>query len=223
MARRAQQGAVARCPWCDATLPQIAAECPECRFPLTMAAAEGGLRAPEHSVTSSTATPGGHGSRPLMAGGHAHLGSAEGPRRLGPRIRVIAWLLGLLSIVLLLAGVGTLVSASSPDARSDRLATASLLTALRQVTVGPSQAPGIGIISLRGDEPSDQATRVSVDQASGYWFGTARSSSGRCFLLAARLPDGVPVGRGTLGGSEPCTAAQVRSHLEAKLAKADRP
>ncbi|MEO5680537.1 MAG: hypothetical protein ABIS47_12805, partial [Acidimicrobiales bacterium] len=107
MARRAQQGAVARCPWCDATLPQVAAECPECRFPLTMAAADGGFRAPGHSVTSSTATPGGHGARPLMAGGHAHLGSTGGTRRLGQRICVIAWLLGLLSILLLLAGIGT--------------------------------------------------------------------------------------------------------------------
>ena len=33
MARRAQQGSVVRCPYCEASLPHVAAECPQCRAP----------------------------------------------------------------------------------------------------------------------------------------------------------------------------------------------
>ena len=222
MARRAQQGAVARCPWCDTSLPQLAAECPECSFPLTMAAADGGFRA-GHSGTTSTATPAGPAPRPLVpsVAGHIERPRVHGSR--GHRLRVGAWLLGVLSVLLLLAGIGALVSTSSPGARSDREAMASLFTGLRRATTEPGYGQEVVVNVLPGDEPSDQPPRLSVAQASGFWFGAARSTSTRCFLLAGRLRDGVPMGRGTLGKDEPCTADQVRTRLEDKLVKAERP
>ncbi len=222
MARRAQQSAVARCPWCDASLPQRATECPHCQFPLTMAAADGGgFRPPEPSGTSSTATsararsglaPGGRYD-PARAGVH-------GGR--GHRIRIVAWLLGLTSVLLLLAGIGAVVSTSSPGARSDREAIAGLATALHRATDDPGYRQEAVVTVLGGDVTSDQASRVSADQAQGLWFGAARSDSGRCYVLAARASDATPLGRGTLGRNEPCSAARVRFHLEQKLVDAER-
>ncbi|CAA9237539.1 MAG: hypothetical protein AVDCRST_MAG76-1589 [uncultured Acidimicrobiales bacterium] len=218
MARRAQQGALARCPWCAASLPHLAAECPECRFPLTMAAAEGGFLA-DQTGTTSTATPFSL-PRPSMVGPQpeSELARAHGSR--AHRLRVGAWLLGMLSVLLLLAGIGAAVSTSSSGARGDREATANLLTALQREK-DPVHRQEVAIIPLPGDEPSDQPSRVSTARASGFWFAAARSASGRCFLLAGRLSDGVPLGRGTLNEKEPCSAARVRFHLEEKLVKSD--
>jgi len=215
MARRAQQGAVARCPWCESSIPQVAAECPECRFPLTMAAAEGGFVS-ERAGTTSTATPAGWPPRPVP-GFHSPSALASAHASRAHRLRLGAWLLGMLSVLLLLAGVGAAVSTSSPDARSDREAITSLLTALHRATDDPGHRQEIPITTLRGAEPSVQPSRVSTDQASSFWFGTARSTSGQCFMVAGRLSDGVALARGTLSKNEPCTAAQLRSHLEQKL------
>ena len=216
MARRTQQSAVARCPWCDASLPQRAAECPHCQFPLTMAAAEGGGFHPaESSRTSSTATS-------ARAPGAPAPGGRYDPGRAGVhgrvrRIRIVAGLLGLSLVLLLLAGIGAVVSTSSPGARSDREAMASLATALHRATDDPGYRPEAGITVLVGDAASDQATRVSAAQAQGFWFGATRSDSGRCYLLAARASDANVLGRGTLAQDEPCSAARVRFHLEQKL------
>lgn len=218
MAKRAQQGAVARCPWCAASLPHLAAECPECRLPLTMAAAEGGFVA-DHTGTTSTATPLSRPPRRSMPGleSESDLARAHGSR--AHRLRLGAWLLGMLAVLLLLAGIGAAVSTSSPGARGDREATTNLLTALHRATDDPVHRQEVLISTLAGDQPSDQPSRVSADRASGFWFAAARSTSGRCFLLAGRLSDGSPLGRGTLNEKEPCTAARVRFHLEEKLVK----
>jgi len=223
MARRAQQGAVARCPWCEASLPQVAVECPECQLPLTMAAVEGGLHTTERSGTSSTATPAGRTPLPSAPAGRFNpSGSGTHGRRVH-RMRIVAWLLGLSSILLLVAGMGAVASASSPAARSDREAKASLATALHRATDDPAHRREVVITDVAGDQPSDQASRVSSDQAQGFWFGAARSASGRCFLLAARASDATFLGGGTLSDDEPCSAARVRFHLEQKLVEAERP
>ena len=220
MARRARQGSVARCPYCEAFLPQVAAECPECRFPLTMAAADVGFSTSEPSGTTSTATPGGRSARPVVAGGPSALERSSALARRAQRMRIGAWLLGLLSILLLLAGLGVVFTAASPTARTDREATTSLLTALRRATDDPNHRSELTITPLRAGVPSDSPVEVSVDRASGLWFGAARSTEDRCFLLVGRLDDGVPLGRGTLGAREPCTGAQVRLRSEPKLVKA---
>lgn len=223
MARRAQQGAVARCPWCEASLPHRAAECPACQLPLTMAAADGGFRAAEPSGTSSTATSPGHIRLPPPPSGRFDPGRARVHGSRVHRIRIVAWLLGLSSLLLLLAGIGTAVSASSPGARSDREAMTSLATALHRDTDEPGYRQETVVTTVAGDLPSDQPARVSADQAQGFWFGAARSASGRCYLLAARASNAELLGRGTLGGNEPCSAARVRFHLERKLVDDDRP
>ncbi len=220
MPRRATQAAAARCPWCEATLHKLAVECPRCRFPLTMAAAEGGFQAAEHSGTTSTATPAGRGVVPIV--GRADPGRSRVHGSRAHRIRVVAWLVGLSSILLLLAGVGAVVSTSSPGARSDREAMSGLATALHRATDDPAYRQEAPVVTISGDEASDQASRVSTSQSQGFWFGAARSTSGRCFLLAARASDATPLGRGTLANDEPCSAARVQLHLEDQLVKADR-
>jgi len=183
-----------------------------------MAAAEGGFVTPEHSGTTSTATPGGRSISPVVAG---HAGPARdrvhGSR--AHRIRVTAWLLGVTSILLVLAGAGAFFSASSPEAASDRRATVSLLSALNHAAANRSHVDDLVIPTVAAGEPSDTAQKVSVDQANGLWFGAAKSISGRCFLLVGRPFDGVTIGRGTLAASEPCTGAQVRLRSEDKLTK----
>ncbi len=220
MSRRAQQSAAARCPWCDASLPQRATECPHCQFPLTMAAADGGGFHPaEPSGTSSTATSARAPSGPAP-GGRYDPGRAKVHGGRAHRMRIVAWLLGLSSVLLLLAGIGAVVSTSSPGARSDREAMTSLLTALHRATDDDGYRQEAPVTTVVGDAPSDLATRVSSDQANGFWFGAARSESGKCYVLAARAADAAPLG-GTLAKDEPCTAARVRFRLEAKLVEAE--
>lgn len=214
MAKRAQQGSVVSCPYCEATIPNVAAECPECRFPLTMAAAECGLRAPEDPRPIASAIQSG-----LLVPR-----SGAGARRLrfhdsrSHRMRITAWLLGVTAILLLLAAVGALLTASSPEANSDRVANANLLTALIRVKGDQGYRHEVTVTSVTGNLPSSHPTEVSVNQADGSWFAATRSDSGRCWLLAAHLADGVPLG-GTLGKDEPCTGDQVRLRLESKLAE----
>ncbi len=221
MARRAPQGAVARCPWCSASLPQLVVECPECRFPLTMAAADGGLVA-EHSGTTSTATPAGRPPGRPLSGVQPPSELARAHSSRAHRIRVGAGVLGLLSVLLLLASVSAVLSTSSPDARGDREATISLHAALHRATDDPGYLPEVPVTTLAGDQPSDLPSRVSTEQASGFWYATARSSSGRCHMLVAGLADGKPRAEGTLSNAEPCNAAHVRSRLEEKLVKSNR-
>jgi len=185
-----------------------------------MAAAEGGGFQPaEPSGTSSTATSARAPGAPAP-GGRYDPGQAGVHGRVR-RIRIVAGLLGLSSVLLLLAGIGAVVSTSSPGARSDREALASLATALHRSTDDPGYRQEAVVTVLAGDVASDQATRVSTSQAQGFWFGAARSASGRCYLLAARASDVTPLGRGTLGQDEPCSAARVRFHLEQKLVDAE--
>ncbi len=217
MTKRAQ-GSVAHCPYCEASLPRVAAECPECRFPLTMAAADFGFRAPDHSGTTSTATPGGRPAA-LAPGHHPGIDRARVHGSRGHRMRITAWLLGVTSILLLLAGVGALFTAASPDATGDRDAKTSLLTALGQAT-GAGQ--GAIVATLPAASTPSSPLEVGVDQAAGFWFGVSKSPSGRCFVLAARLSDGAALVPGTLSKDEPCTGAHVRSRFEEKLTQADR-
>lgn len=216
MARRAQQSAVARCPWCDASLPHRATECPHCQFPLTITAADGGgFRPPEPSGTSSTATSARAPGAP-PSGGRYDPGRAGDLAHRVHRIRIVAWVLGLSMVLLLLAGIGAVVSTSSPGARSDREAMASLFTALRRATDDPGYRQEADVRPVAGDVASEQPTQISTFQAQGLWFGASRSASGRCHLLAARTSGGTPLG-GTLGPDEPCTAARVRVRLEQTL------
>ena len=217
MARRAQQGSVAHCPYCEAFLPQVAAECPACRFPLTMAAADFGSRGPDIGTTS-TATPVGRQAPPLVprANPAAERARVHGSR--GHRMRITAWLLGVTSVLLLLAGVGALFTAASPDAGSDAEAKANLVTSLQRARLQGNGAEA-AISMLGADVASDAPDRVSVDQADDIWYGVARSSSGRCFVLAARLSDGQALLPGTLSKDEPCTGSHVRARFGEKLTK----
>lgn len=219
MARRTQQGSVAHCPYCEASLPRVAAECPTCRFPLTLAAADFGSRAPRHSGTSSTATPIGRIIPSLRPPGPGDAAQTRAHGSRAHRMRVTAWLLGVTAILLVLAGIGAAFTAVSPGAISDREATANLLTALHRVTDNPKYRPEATITILAPDQASSLPNEVSVDQANGLWFAAARSTSGSCFLLAGQLPKGTAVGRGTLGKKEPCTAAEVRLRSEPTLSK----
>lgn len=220
MARRAQQGFVADCPYCAATLPQLAAECPQCRFPLTMAAADVGFRAPDGNRPIPASRPIG---RPLpLAGSGLHPGAdrtrVHGSR--AHRMRITAWLLGLTAILLLLAGLGALLTASSPGAMSDREAQANLITALRRGTSEPSARQEVTIDFKPGAEASEGASQVSVERVDELWFGASKSASGRCFLLIGRLRDGRQLGGGTLSKDEPCTGAHIRVRYDERQAKA---
>lgn len=215
MARRAQQGSVADCPYCAATLPQLAAECPQCRFPLTMAAADVGFRAPQ-------------ADRPIAAGGPLplarpglHPGSGRARFHAGKahRMRISAWLLGLTAILLLLAGAGALLSATSAGAASDREAQANLLTALRRATTDPNARREVAINVEPATEPSDAPDQVSVERVDDLWFGASRSATGRCFLLIGRTGDGGRLGGGTLGKDEPCSGAHIRVRYDESKAK----
>jgi len=219
MARRAQQSSVARCPYCEAFLPHVAVECPECRFPFTMAAADGGDRQPEHSGTSSTATRGTRPASSVVALGPAETSRAPVHGNRAHRIRIGAWMLGVTAILVLLAGVGALFTASSPGAASDREATANLFTALQRAKGILTYRQEVAIDMLGPDVASDAPRRVSVDEANGLWFAAAKSTSGSCWLLAAPLTDGAPFGSGTLGKNEPCTGAHIRLRYEERLAK----
>jgi hypothetical protein len=217
MARRAQ-GSVADCPFCSATLPQLAAECPECRFPLTMAAADVGFRAPNRPIAASGRPVG----RPVpLAGLQAGAARDRFHRRRAHRMRLTAWLLGLTAILLLLAGVGALITASSPAAAGDREAQTNLLTALHRDTVDPGARHEVTITVRPGAEASARPDQVSVERADDLWFGASRSVSGRCFLLVSRVGDGAQRGGGTLGKDEPCTGAHVRTRFEQSEAKAN--
>jgi hypothetical protein len=217
MARRAQQGAAARCPYCDASVPQVAAECPSCKFPLTMAAADFGYRAPDRSGTTSTATPGGRSAVPVLPGGHDRLPRSRVHGSKAHSARVTAWLLGVTALLLLLAGIGAVFTATSSGATSDREANANLITLLHRATDDPNSHSGVAITAKAADAPSEGPFEVSVDRTGEFWFGAARSSSGQCFVLAAPLAEKGSQGRGTLGKKEPCTGAEVRRRFEQKL------
>ncbi len=217
MARRAQQGSVVRCPYCEASLPHVAAECPECRFPLTMAAADCGLRPPEDPRPIAATIQSG------LLGPASARGAASRSRlprfhdSRSHRMRITAWLLGVTAILLLLAAVGALLTASSPDAAGDRTANANLLTALQRARGDVGYRREALVVPVAGSLPSSNDVEVSVEQVEGSWFAATKSSSGRCWLLAVQLAAGVPLG-GTLGRDEPCTGAQVRLRLDKKLA-----
>jgi hypothetical protein len=137
-------------------------------------------------------------------------------------MRITAWLLGVTSILLLLAGVGALITASSPAAGSDRTAQANLITALHRATDDPNHRQEVQISLLPADASSQAPQKVSVDQGDGLWFGAAKSTSGRCFVLAGRQADGVQFGGGTLAKDEPCTGIHFRDRYEASQAKSKR-
>lgn len=220
MARRAQQGSVADCPYCAATLPQLAAECPQCRFPLTMAAADVGFRAPQGNRPIGSSRPIG---RPLPLAGSAAQSQASQARFHGSRahrMRITAWLLGLTAILLLLGGIGALLTASSPGATSDRQAQANLITALRRATTEPNARQEVTINVKPAAEPAEAPDQISVERSPDLWFGASRSTSGRCFLLIGRIDDGTPHGGGSLGKDEPCTGAHVRARYDESKAKA---
>lgn len=216
MARRAQQGSVARCPYCEAFLPQVATECPQCRFPLTMAAADVGFRSPEHSGTSSTATPGGRTAIPVLAGHGDAAARAKFHGTRAHRIRVTAWVLAVTSILLLIAGVGALVTAASPDAAGDAKAKISLVsTRRRAITPEPRDPPAPGLVEVTADVPSDGPGKVSTDRSDGVWFGAAKSTSGTCFFLAGSLSaEKDVVGVGSLADKDPCTGGEVHRRYD---------
>ena len=219
MARRAQQGSVAHCPYCEASLPQVAAECPQCRFPLTMAAAEVGFRAPEPSGTTSTATPGGRTTPPVLPGHTLHRPRIHGSRE--HRIRMTAWMLGVTAVLLVLAGVGAILSASSPGAASAREATNALLISQRRVAE-PEHRNDVAITPLVEAQESSRPSEVSVDKGSGIWFGAVRASGGTCHVMAVRLNDGVKLVNGTLDKGEPCSGAHLRSRYEERQARQEQ-
>ena len=220
MARRAQQGSLADCPYCAAALPQLTAECPQCRFPLTMAAADVGFRAPQGNRPIAASRPPG---RSVFLPGSTLQGGSRGDRfhaSRAARMRITAWLLGLTAVLLLLAGVGALMAASSPGATSDREVQANLIISLRRATVDPDTRQEVAIDVRPATEPSAGPAQVSVERAGDLWFGASRSTSGRCFLLIGRTGEGKALGGGTLGQGEPCTGAHIRSRYDERQARA---
>jgi hypothetical protein len=183
-----------------------------------MAAADSGFPAADRTGTTSTATPGWRSAPSMLPGSAGIADRARVHGSQGHRIRVTAWLLGVTSILLLLAGVGALFTASSAGAKSDRVAQTSLITASQVTKDDASPRPEAGVTILGGGEPSNGPEKVSVERVDGLWFGTTKSASGSCFLLAVRLSDGVQ-GRGTLGKNDPCTGAQARVRAEKTLVK----
>jgi len=183
-----------------------------------MAAADTGFRTPQHRGTTSTASAAGQS---VLAGGHAPDAIDRVHFTRAHRMRTTAWILAVTSVLLLLAGLGALFSASSPGPRSDAEASANLITSFRRATDSPGYRQGVAISSVERDAPSNAPNEVSVDQTSALWFGAVRSTSGHCFLLAVRLSDGQR-GAGTLGRDEPCTATQVRLRSEKRLVDASR-
>jgi hypothetical protein len=183
-----------------------------------MDAADGGFLAPEHSGTTSTATPGGRSVWPVVAG---HPGPARG-RVHGTkahRIRVTAWLLGVTAVLLLLAGVGALLTAVSPEAPGDREATANLLTGLQRARGNTAYRPEANPVLLAAQDASARPQELSLSQGADLWFGASRSTSGTCFVLGARV-SGRGSAVGTLGRREPCNGNQARLRLEKKLGPA---
>jgi hypothetical protein len=203
MARRAEQAA--RCPWCDGALRRGATECPECLFPLTMTAVDDGSRATlEPRGTSSTASP----APTPVPRFHAPVHSLPQSQR-SHRLRLLAWLLAVTAGLLLVAGIASWITVSSPAARSDAAAQTNLLAALNAAR-GQGTASAPEIEPFGEDEPSDAPDHVSTSAVDGAWFGAAQSTSGRCYVLAFLLDGtGNPLG-GTLGKGEPCSAGEAR-------------
>jgi hypothetical protein len=206
MARRAEQ--VERCPWCAGSLRPGASECPDCLFPLTMAAigTSGRSGAVEARGTSSTASP---AHTPLPARFHVPQHSLGPPSR-SHRLRMVSWLLAVMAGLLVVAGVASWISLAGPDGRSDATAQTNLLVALSRAQ-GRDRKPGLEVVELPGDDASDTPGRLSVSESDGFWFGAAQSTSGRCFVLGWRFDGATDVLGGTLAKGDPCTASEVRA------------
>ncbi len=212
MAYRAVPGGVLRCPWCDATLPPAALECPLCRFPLAHPAGGGADSGRERTArppptVMPTLVP--IGRLPAAPG-------ADSRRRRRRHLTHGSWLLGLIAVLLLVSGLVTMRTITSPDARHDRAAELSLVTALAQAQGHPTAgAPRVDVIDAnRGPTAAGQ---VSVASADGRWYGAVRSDSGRCFVLAGLVTAASTTPPGTLGPDEPCTGAHAQQRLARQL------
>jgi hypothetical protein len=216
VARRAQQAI--RCPWCDTALEARATECPGCRLPLTIAAADGGgvMRPPSLGTgTASTATS--------SASPHYRLD----PHRLPPagrahRARMVAWLLGLTALILAVAGIASWITVSDPDVQADSTAGFDLRLALSRAR-GSDFRPGYPLQAVDGASASDAPDHLSVRTDGDRWYGASQSTSGHCFVVASLTTGAARSFGGTLAKGEPCTGDQVRARLASKLADTAKP
>lgn len=210
---RAEQ--TARCPWCDGSLRRGANECPGCQLPLTMAAVSGGGREEEHGPrgTTSTASP-----SPTALPQRFHLDQGGTPHRShrSHRLRLVSYALAVTAALLLVAGLASWRSVSSPGNRADARTQQNLLIALSRAR-GADLEPSRELEDLPGDSPSDAPGRISVSREEGQLFAAAQSTSGTCFVLAWRTDAAARALGGTLGRGDPCTGDQVRSVLGARL------
>ena len=133
---------------------------------------------------------------------------------------MVSWLLAVMAALLVVAGVASWISLAGPDGRSDAAAQSNLIVALSR-SQGRDRKPELVLVELDGDAASDAPTRLSTAVVDGLWFGAAQSTSGRCYVLGARIDASGDVFGGTLGKGDPCTASEVRrSPLGDRLVRA---
>lgn len=137
------------------------------------------------------------------------------PHRKG-RLAHIAVALGFVALMILVSGLVTLHTLTSPAARHDRAAETSLLVALARAQDQPAN-PAATLEILPGDEPSTAAGQVSEVEQDGQWFGAARSATGRCFVVSGLITSRGRGPLGTLSKGEPCTGAEAQSRLAHQL------
>ena len=195
---RATSGPV-RCPWCARPVsdgPERPEVCPSCGVPL----ARPTDTLPRRSPASASA------SRARQA----------------QRLRSIAAVLGLTSVILLVAAIPLAISLAHQDHADDHAKT-NLVTVLRaaeKVKLDTGQFTGavpvvlqrdvFGISVLDSDVPSTTGTQISMMIAGDGWYGAVRSTSGRCYA-AATLGGDPKIVTAVLAGN--CTGDAARAAL----------
>jgi hypothetical protein len=123
----------------------------------------------------------------------------------------------MVALLLVVAGVSSVLSLRSPDARGDREASLAVQVVWQEATGRHGLARPDDLVQLGADEASDRPHRVSVDASGSLLFLAAQSTSGRCYALGAKIDDKTqPVG-GSLRRGDACTGAEARAQLAAPL------
>jgi hypothetical protein len=157
---------------------------------------------------------------------------AAGRVRRSQRLRAVATVLGLTSVMLALSAIAAALSVLRHGSVADGKAEANLTTVLRaaeavyrdtgqfsSATPSTLQPHTPGLVVLVASTPSTRAEQISMAIADDGWFGAVRSATGRCFAagtvraysvrLQALLPGNCTgdAARATLGPVPPPTAS----------------